>query len=174
MLTSEEEFVPPLPKSVTNILSSTQLCYLATCDDSFPHLSLMNFSYSDDNKIVMSTRKNTKKFTALMKNPSVAVLVHDFDSQRKTAARMDDLTAADVMPNNEKPGTFSVTVYGSIVVAEGDEAERLREYHLTCNPQYPQFICGSDIAVLYIQPTLARICNIADSVHTWEVPCVSK
>jgi nitroimidazol reductase NimA-like FMN-containing flavoprotein (pyridoxamine 5'-phosphate oxidase superfamily) len=44
----DQEFVPPLPASITDILQTTNLCYLATSEDHAPHLSLMNFSYIND------------------------------------------------------------------------------------------------------------------------------
>jgi len=39
-----EEFTPPLPRAVLDVLELTNLCYLATTEDSSPHLSLMQFS----------------------------------------------------------------------------------------------------------------------------------
>jgi hypothetical protein len=56
----QEEFAPPLPAAISNVLRATSLCYLATCEDNEPHLSLMNFSFSEDAELggvlIMSTR----------------------------------------------------------------------------------------------------------------------
>jgi hypothetical protein len=39
----------------------------------------MNFTYvREEEVIVLSTRRNTKKFEQITENPKVAVLVHDF------------------------------------------------------------------------------------------------
>ena len=57
----------------------SRLCFLATQSDGEPHLSLMNFTYvREEEVIVLSTRRNTKKFVQIAENPKVAVLIHDF------------------------------------------------------------------------------------------------
>uniref|UniRef100_A0A7S1U2P2 Pyridoxamine 5'-phosphate oxidase N-terminal domain-containing protein n=1 Tax=Phaeomonas parva TaxID=124430 RepID=A0A7S1U2P2_9STRA len=71
---------PPLPAEVVGLLRSTSLCHLSTQgNDGGPHLSLMRFTYVQaEEKILISTRRNTAKFEYLSQNPSVALLVHDF------------------------------------------------------------------------------------------------
>ena len=57
----------------------SRLCFLATQNDGEPHLSLMNFTYYQEEEIIiLCTRRNTKKFTQILNNPKVAVLIHDF------------------------------------------------------------------------------------------------
>lgn len=181
-----EEYLPPLPVSITSILHSTKLCYLATSEDHVPHLSLMNFSYVHDEEygkwkrnkneipielivlfegevLVMSTRTNTKKYEALLKNPKVAILIHDFDCKRSPTSA----ATLSTEPSSAFPGTFSVTIYGEVTIACGDRAELLRSKHLEINPDYEQFICGEGRAVLIIRPSFARLCNIHDTVHHW-------
>lgn len=76
------EYFPPLPDEVVEVLRTSRLCYLATQSDGNPHLSLMNFTYCRDKEvIILSTRRNTKKFYQIVENPSVALLIHDFPSQ---------------------------------------------------------------------------------------------
>jgi hypothetical protein len=101
----------------------------------------------------MTTRRDTKKFEALLQNPQVALLVHDFDSLK--------------LSQSSKTGTFSVTVYGSVSVLEGEIAEICRAHHKLANPSYGQFIDGEEIAILIIQPQYARICNVKDQVTVW-------
>jgi hypothetical protein len=184
-----DEFAPPLPPAVTSVLDAASLAYLATVEDGLPHLSLMNFSHVTTEPelgpvLVMTTRRDTKKFRALEKTPQVAVLIHDFnvggggggaraggggDSEgaAATAAAGAAGTAA------AGGGTLSITVYGDAVIATGPAAERLRAAHLARNPRYPQFIVGDHIAVLAIVPSLARMCNVADVVTTWSRPARS-
>ena len=77
--TSCVELRPPFPDEVVQLLRSSVLCYLSTLADGAPHLSLMNFTYCPaDEKIIMSTRRDTTKYRALLKNKRVAVLIHDF------------------------------------------------------------------------------------------------
>ena len=186
-MASEEEYLPPLPLIVTRTLEKTLFCYLATCEANEPHLSLMNFSYKDGEGIIMSTRTNTKKFQSLISNPSVAVLVHDFQSTvtlQPAAPIADDSSASSIVdsasastspPISANPagpttsGSCSITVYGRIeVITEKEKADELREFHLLKNPKYPQFIVGEDIAILRIMPTRARICDIRDKVEDWK------
>ena len=86
------EYSPPLPERVLAVMRSSRLSYLATVEDGSPHLSLMNFTFVDHDArdaffgcLVMSTRRDTKKFSALLTNPSVAVLLHDFDALQETS-----------------------------------------------------------------------------------------
>lgn len=174
-MASEEEFLPPLPLIITKTLEKTLFCYLATCEANEPHLSLMNFTYKDNEGIIMSTRTNTKKFQSLINNPSVAILVHDFNStsslQTSAASPADPSTSSNIEAansNNSSSGSCSITVYGKIEVVTDEKAEELRAYHLLKNPKYPQFIVGEDIAIIRIMPTRARICDIRDKVQDWE------
>lgn len=51
------EYFPPLPDVVVEVMRTSKLCYLATQADGNPHLSLMNFTYSrPDEVIILSTR----------------------------------------------------------------------------------------------------------------------
>jgi hypothetical protein len=118
----------------------------------------------------MSTRRNTKKFEALIKNPKVAILIHDFDCKRsESESQTSTSSSSPTTPTTPaaSPGTFSVTVYGEVLVASGERAEALRSNHLLINPDYRQFILGEEIAMLVIQPNLARMCNINDNVSMW-------
>ena len=73
------EYFPPLPDEVVEVLRTSKLCYLATQSDGNPHLSLMNFTYCrKEEVIILSTRRNTKKYYQIVENPKVAVLIHDF------------------------------------------------------------------------------------------------
>ena len=105
----------------------------------------------------MSTRRDTKKYQALLNNPQVAILVHDFDTNRERAEKV-----------LESSGTCSVTVYGDLtIVTDKNVEETYRSHHMSTNPKYKQFIEGNDIAIIVIRPSYARICNINDQVSVW-------
>lgn len=118
----------------------------------------------------MSTRTDTKKYEALLKNPKVAILIHDFDCKRISTCEVHPPSTSS---SSSSAGTFSVTIYGEVTVPTGDRATSLRSKHLEINPDYEQFICGEGRAILVIQPNFARLCNINDTVSHWSVPCVS-
>jgi hypothetical protein len=113
--------------------------------------------------MIMTTRRDTKKYQSLDQNPKVAILIHDFETLRQGGEQ--------TQRRNE--GTFSVTVYGDVKIIDKDNDEMYRSHHLRCNPQYEQFITGTDIAVLVIQPQYARICNVLDQVSVWTPTSIS-
>lgn len=146
---------PPFPKVVQVMLSKCRLAYLSTVDagNASSHLSLMRFTYvKEEEVIIMSTNRNTKKFDMLRRQGGVALLVHDF-------AQHGDGTEGD----------YSITLNGQCSILEGEDAERYRASHLKHNPDYPQFIVGEDIAILCVEVSSARICNINDNVLKWDV-----
>ena len=117
---------------------------------------------NDGEVVIMTTRKNTKKFTMLEKQNGVALLIHDFPQF--------DKEDADGMKGGGGGGVHSITMNGRCtIVEEGEKADSYRAKHLEHNPDYPQFIVGPDIVVLCVQVTSARICNINDEVIKWSV-----
>lgn len=152
---------PPFPPVIRDMLSRCHLAYLSTVDSSASssHLSLMRFTYLTDETdsgelIIMSTNRRTKKFDMLRKQGGVALLVHDFGRGNS---------------GDNAAGVYSITLNGECIIEEGERAEKFRKAHLEHNPQYPQFIVGEDIAILSVEVTFARICNINDQVQTWSV-----
>lgn len=159
---SEQVIRPPFPTVIRNMLSSCRLAYLSTVQEDSSHLSIMRFTYlndADDGEVViMTTRMNTKKFTMLEKQNGVALLIHDFAQFEKEKG------------SKGKGGVHSITLNGKCIILKGGEkADAYRAKHLEHNPDYPQFIVGSDIVVLCVNVTSARICNINDEVTKWSV-----
>ena len=71
---------PPLPKEVVTLLDASRLCHLATQSTNHePHLSLMNFTYyQEEEVIIMCTKRKTTKYQQLITTPNIAILIHDF------------------------------------------------------------------------------------------------
>ena len=142
--------------ALTRVLDVAEHAYLATVEGGAPHLSLMRYTFQDlpelGHVLILTTRRDTKKFAALIAQPKVAVLIHDFQA------------------GSHETGTLSITVYGNAVEMHGEVAERLRAAHVARNPHYEQFIIGDNIAVISVQVTLARMCTVGDIVETWEHP----
>jgi type II secretory pathway pseudopilin PulG len=147
---------PPFPQIVRDMLSKCRLAYLSTVDGAMSsHLSLMRFTYFcdsvDGELVIMSTNKNTKKFDMLQQQSGVALLVHDFSQ-------------------GQNDGAYSITLNGTCrIVADPIKREQYRQVHLNHNPDYPQFIVGDDIAIIYVDVKQARICDINDHVTKWHV-----
>lgn len=159
-----------LPAAIVSVIEASSLCYLATVSptDPGPHLSAMTFSLQDDPEmghiLVMSTRRDTRKFAAIANNDNVAVLLHDFDGRRE--------------PDGGGPtsrGTLAVTVYGRALLQSGVAAERMRAAHLLRNASSPQFIAdAATYDVFAVVPSSITCCDVQDKVYSWEALVASK
>ena len=157
---SGETIRPPLPKVIQTLLSHCRLAYLSTVDieNNSSHLSLMRFTYlKDEEVIILSTNKRTKKYDILRKQKGLALLVHEFGQFSNEGGGCGSIAG------------YSITLNGECQIETGEEAERHRAAHLKHNPGYPQFIVGDDIVILCVNVTSARICNIHDQVEHWSV-----
>jgi len=158
---------PPFPQALRDMLSKCRLAYLSTVDTnaSSSHLSLMRFTYlhdiQDGEIVIMSTNKNTKKFDMLQKQNGVALLVHDFPHG-------DDVDTTTIK-TQQSSSSSTITLNGDCRILSGQDEIKYRQEHLKHNPDYPQFILGSDIAVLCIHVTSGRICDVNDNVIHWNV-----
>jgi hypothetical protein len=127
----------------------------------------MRFTYLQDDDdgevVIMSTNRKTKKFTMLERQEGVALLVHDFVPDNNNSGDNDETT--------NKSNMYSITLNGKcrILPASAGKTEYYRQKHLQHNPEYPQFIVGEDIAMLCIDVTSARICDVQDHVIKWNV-----
>ena len=152
-LPTETTFTPPLPSHIIAVLEGAQLAYLATVEESKPHLSLMRFTLVHEEAcggaaLVLTSRRDTRKFAALCATPDVAVLVHD------------DMAGA--LPDGQQ---LSVTLYGQAREVTGELAERLRARHLARNVGYETFIVGERIAVIAVTLSSARTCDLRDQAE---------
>lgn len=160
-----KDYTPPLPQPVADALQRSQICFLATAGHSLePHLSLMRFTYCRgldgkvDEVMVISTQRKTKKYDILTENENVALLVHDFSTHSAEPNH-------DYAPTEGGKPRYSITLNGTVVVEEGEMAERYRQLHLSRNRAYAQFIVGDDIAIITVHLTRARVCDVNDRVQ---------
>ncbi len=129
--------------------------HLATCDELFPHVSLMNYTYlaqspyTSHPTIIMTTQPSSKKTQNLIRNPRVALLVHDWVSHRPPTTSTDPARASS--PTRQLPrsslanllfnlntsalSSISATINGTAALVEsGTEEERyFKEKHLENN-----------------------------------------
>eukprot|EP00978_Attheya_sp_CCMP212_P017251 scaffold45905_cov51-Attheya_sp.AAC.1 len=97
---------PPLPKLVQRLLSRCRLSYLSTIDApaQSSHLSLMRFTYLlEEEVIIMSTQRKTKKFAMLEQQRGVSLLVHDFGQHEDGADNEERYRAAHLKHNPNYP-----------------------------------------------------------------------
>ena len=186
-LPEDEPVKLPFPQNIVDVLRSTSLAYLATSKQNVPHLSLMNFTYFkghapqlpdasaptpnpagekvlvDDECVILSTRIDTTKFTDLVANKNVALLVHGFDTKK-----------ADHTDQEGTLNGFSVTLNGTAtVLPRGDCSDFFRSIHLANNPKNEQFINGENIAIIRLEVQSAKICDVQDRVSVWTRKAIS-
>lgn len=190
----EDEFFPPLPNEVVDLLNISKLCFLATVSGNEPHLSLMNFTYyQPDEVLIFTTRRNTKKFQQIQHCSNVAVLAHDFphlvhaqnaSSSQSTYSKKWSITlngTAKCLDDHDPisikyryvsihPRAEVITMQIVIVSFNDMSCYFCREIHLARNAEYAQFISAredADIALVAVLIDRARMCDIRDQVRHW-------
>jgi len=92
-------------EKMKDIVKRNDLCVLATISEGKPHCSLM--SYIADNEcheIFMISHKNTKKYTNLMANPSVSLMIDTRkDDKEGRRAKVKALTVNGEFQNINDP-----------------------------------------------------------------------
>lgn len=113
-----------LSKEVKDLLINEKLCIMATSWQDRPYLSLMNFTYLEaDNKVILTTRRNSKKYDNILKNKYISLLV--FSSIEG----------------------LSVTLLGTAQTLAENEEKVYRDLHMGKN-NMPQFILGEGIGLI--------------------------
>ena len=137
-------------QSIYKLLENERLCFLATCFDDKPHLSLMNFTYlTEEDVIVLSSRLDTTKVANIMKNPEVAIMLCDLG---------DGDTAH-----------LSCTLYGRASILNSSEESFYRKSHLNKHNNMTVFIEGENIVVILVKIKSATISDAKDHVQTWSM-----
>lgn len=115
-----------IPKDIKDLLKNKELCTMATSWEDKPYLSLMNFTYLEaENKVILSSKKNSRKCYNIQKNKNISLLV--FSSSAKLSATF--LGTAVTMTTEDKKDKY------------------YREIHKK-NINMPQFILGDNIALI--------------------------
>ncbi|CAM9320336.1 unnamed protein product [Ectocarpus sp. 4 AP-2014] len=164
----EADMTPPLPDDVVRLLQASRLCFLSTFSNDHPHLSLMNFTYHHaDEVIILSTRRDTKKYQLVQTGRNVALLVHEFpDAGGSSGGGGGGGGGGGSGGSGSK---VTITLNGTATIQEGEQAERYRDLHARNNPNSKTFIVGPNIAIITVRVRSARICNVRDEVTVWNV-----
>ncbi|HAS72554.1 MAG TPA: pyridoxamine 5'-phosphate oxidase family protein [Clostridiales bacterium UBA8960] len=129
-----------ISKEVKDLLMNQRLCMMATCLAEEPYLSLMNFTYlENESKVILSTRKNSKKYFNVQNNKNVSLLVF-----------------------SESEG-ISVTLLGTASTLLAHEEDVYKAQHMKKN-NMPQFILGDDIGLIIFEIERIVVSNYLDQV----------
>jgi nitroimidazol reductase NimA-like FMN-containing flavoprotein (pyridoxamine 5'-phosphate oxidase superfamily) len=131
-----------IPKEIKTLLKNNKLCSMATCWNNQPYLSLMNFTYLEsENKVILSTKKNSRKYKNIQKNKNISLLVSS-DSPKKSATFLGK----------------------ALTISPGDEKEKYyRKMHMK-NCDMPQFILGDEISLIIFEIEEIIVSDSQDNV----------
>jgi general stress protein 26 len=129
-----------IPKEIKTLLKNNKLCSMATCCNEKPYLSLMNFTYLEsENVVILSSRKNSKKYTNIQKNKNISLLIF----------------------STNKSATFLGT---ALTLKTGDNKEDYyRKIHIK-NCEMPQFILGENINLIIFKIEEVIVSDREDNV----------
>ena len=118
-------------QTLKDVFASQRFCVLATQGQGQPYGSLVAFAETGDLKqLVFATNRDTRKFSNLISEPRVALVI---DSRSNSDSDLRDAVA--------------VTALGPAHEAAGDERERLARVYLAKHPGLAEFIGSPDMAV---------------------------
>jgi len=132
-----------IPEEIKDLMKNNKLCTMATCWEEKPYLSLMNYTYLEsENNIILSSRKNSRKYKNIQKNKNISLLVSS-NSPKKSATLL---------------GT-------ALTISSGDENEEYyRKLHIE-NSDMPQFILGKDINLIIFKIEEIIVSDSQDNVN---------
>jgi len=129
-----------IPKDIIELIENENLCAMATCLENKPYLSLMNFTYlKHENKIILSSRKNSRKYSNIQKNKNISLLISSSSNKQ------------------------SATFLGTAVTIDDKNEKNYKEMHKE-NINMPQFISGDNIGLIVFSIEEIIISNSQDQV----------
>ena len=124
-----------LRRTLKEVLAAQRFCVLATQARGQPYGSLVAFAETDDlEKLVFATDRDTRKFSNLVSEPRVALVI---DSRSNSDSDLRNAVA--------------VTALGRAHEAAGDERERLSRVYVAKHPGLAGFIGSPGMAVCAVE-----------------------
>jgi nitroimidazol reductase NimA-like FMN-containing flavoprotein (pyridoxamine 5'-phosphate oxidase superfamily) len=142
--------VQSMIETMKDVIKENDLCVLATVSGTEPHCSLMAYMADDEcREIYMISHKTTKKYTNLLENPFVSLLID---------TRLADISARPV-------GTKALTVNGTFQqVEDRSKRELIRAKFLERHPHMREFAEHPAAELVSIKVTsLLLLQGIADA-----------
>lgn len=166
-----------LPRDVIDCLKSAKYLHLGTCVDNVPHVSLMNyilvpagkgdgFTSKEEDCVVMTCSRQTRKFQNILVNPRVSLLVHDW-STRQQATKATDLTTLLSSLNAASLSKYSITLNGNAEILTGNSAQHFKQKMLESLPETRCYI-EDDSAMIAVHFGSARISDSANNLEQWK------
>lgn len=123
-------------EEMLKLLKAQDMCVLATVDGDAPHCSLMAYVIDEKcRKMYMVTHRNTKKYTNLLANPTVCLLVDTRLSAKCSAHE----------------GVQALTVNGIFELVEEKETAALISRFIEAHPHLREFALNDDAQVFAVK-----------------------
>lgn len=121
-------------EKITRLIAEQDICVLATVFENRPHCSLMAYVASrDGRRIHMATSRSTKKYSNLMRNTSVSLLIDDRSTSKKAFAS-------------------ALTLSGTCApMAESETKEQAKQALINRHPHLSKFFDHPDVDILEVE-----------------------
>lgn len=148
-MTTSTEFRDQLKQ----LFASQQLAVLATDAGGRPYTSLVAFAATDDQtRLIFATTRATRKFSNLMENPHVSLLI---DSRSNQVADFRNAVA--------------VTALGTAAEVVDAERARLLALYLARHPHLASFAKAPSCALLQVSVRQYYLVSRFQNVTVWEI-----
>ncbi|HMK66087.1 MAG TPA: pyridoxamine 5'-phosphate oxidase family protein [Thermodesulfobacteriota bacterium] len=116
------------------LFETEKLAVLATQEEKGPYLSLMAFAFTDDLRcLLIATKRSTRKYSNMVKNPSVSLLIDNRLNQEGLFLK-----------------TLAVTCIGRAESLEDSQKSAFQELFLQRHPELTSLVQSSDCALIKI------------------------
>ncbi len=138
---------------IRNALQVCKLAVLATEGDGQPHASLIAISpVGGFRQLIFATYRNTRKYTNLIHNGKVAVLIESGD------------IGSTCLKEN-----FVLTAYGFAEEISVADYDTILSSHLEKHPDLESFVQSADCAIILISVNAYQVVRGIDDVQWWPI-----
>ncbi|VVT49476.1 uncharacterized protein SAPINGB_P002288 [Magnusiomyces paraingens] len=185
---------PALPSEILHLLRSSKFLHLATSYNDIPNVSLMNYTFIEDDEdpnipepcIIVSTAQSTQTYKNIAQNPNVAILIHDWTTAKNftspQGAHLSALSQLVLQLNQAELSNHSATLNGTASIVSSSSSSSssstsqqangfanlvdiLKEKHLKNNPEAECFIKPDNIAIIKIVVSKAKISDSTNNIQ---------
>jgi nitroimidazol reductase NimA-like FMN-containing flavoprotein (pyridoxamine 5'-phosphate oxidase superfamily) len=130
---------------VMNVLLNNNFCVLSTCRNDMPNSSLMQYICGAGcTKLYMLTLKDSTKYTNIMKNPNVSLLVDTRDNASQV---------------------YAVTIYGNARIISKEDSKKLFDQFRIRYTNLQSLAANHDACIIEITPKSFLFLESADKSH---------
>lgn len=147
MTTHNRDKSPELRQKVKSLLASQRLCVLSTDAQGQPYSSLVAFAETDDlRKLLFVTSRHTSKYSNVLSNKNVAVLV---DSRSNT--------------DSDFGTALAITAIGEAAEAPASDTNDFRRVFLSKHPDLRAFVDSPDSVLLILKVKLLIVAGFSET-----------